>query len=364
MSKEPKREGGSSGGEDPKAGMPKWLKWVGAVSAVLSLVFGIQQLTSRITAARERRHQVNESLNVAAMQQKLGKYDAAWASVEQASQLDRESAAVRSAEESVAMEWLENIYGIEGKQSGAEIVNKLAAVLDRGAVSASGVRKADILAHLGWAEMLRTGGGADGREPEKYYKPAVELDAKNVYAHAMWGLLLIRYGAHVREAQEHFSAALSSGREREFVRRYQLGALRGLQSDECEMELLRTVNEMRKSGETIDPATKSSVAFLYYATFNRRTGKFSDEILASVGPVEHLAIVRWLFPDATTDEEKKLTRDDYLAALQEAAGQRAEALATYLSMRPRVPKYLSEMRDRVEAGIKRLGGNGANPGTK
>ncbi len=63
---------------------------------------------------------------------------------------------------------------------------------------------------------------------------------------------------------------------------------------------------------------------------------------------------RWLFDGLDFDESKSLLRTCYLAVLQEAAGQRDDALANYREVRARIRKQSGPLSDAAEAGIKRL----------
>ena len=90
---------------------------------------------------------------------------------------------------------------------------------------ARGPRKADLLAHLGWADFLRWREGQRQLDPADRYRQALAVDPSNVYAHAMLGHWLLWSSDSVVDANRHFDAALQSGRERPFVRRLQLAGL-------------------------------------------------------------------------------------------------------------------------------------------
>src|ERR1700689_653058 len=66
------------------------LKWVGAVSAVLSLGFGISQLVQIVATIRAQQHQVAELLRVGELQQATRDYSAAWASFVEAAKTAEE----------------------------------------------------------------------------------------------------------------------------------------------------------------------------------------------------------------------------------------------------------------------------------
>src|SRR5262245_28022122 len=156
---------------------------------------------------------------------------------------------VAQAQERLAMDWLDNIRVTEGKQTFTEIANTLQPVLARGAASSDNRRAANALAHLGWADFLRSREGAMGLDPPHYYRQAIERDPQNVYAHAMWGHDLLQRGGSVDEAKAHFAAAVATDEQRPYVRRIQIAALLWRDDPNLENELVRVANEMRTQGE-------------------------------------------------------------------------------------------------------------------
>src|SRR5207248_938152 len=151
-------------------------------------------------------------------------------------ELGKEQRQLREAQEDLAMVWLENIRISEG-QKFSDIVDKLVPIVTRGVESASGVRKADLLAYIGWAYFRKSRDDALKLDIDGKYREALRLDPDNPFAHAMWGHWLIVNGNHIAEAQQHFAAALKSGRERKFVRELHLAALQWVGADENHVEL-------------------------------------------------------------------------------------------------------------------------------
>jgi len=351
--------------QGPRNRLSRLLKWVGGVTAILSLIFAVHQALQLASDVREQRRHITELCRVGKVQQGAADYEGAWASFEGAlktaesggklakltGQLSRETITLREAQEDLAMEWVKNIARPEG-QTFSRIVDQLVAVLNRGASNATGARKADLLAHVGWANFLRWRDGNRQLNPEQQYRQALEIDSANPYAHAHWGhWMLWSRGTSLEEAKRHFSAALASGRARDYVRRIQLAALQNLGVD-GEGNFLGVINEMRKNNERIDPSARNRASAIY--TFSCRYGddRF-PRLLAAVPATEQLATFRALFYDEDFDKGRRQTLDACLATLTEAAGHREEALRLWVALRQH---YSSPGRGQsdADAAIKRL----------
>ncbi|MFL5494808.1 MAG: hypothetical protein ACJ8DC_10545 [Gemmatimonadales bacterium] len=331
------------------------LKWVGGTTAVLSLVFGLRQLAGLISDARERRHHVAELIATGRLQQDARDYESAWKSLGKAAELGASEPSVRTAQEDLAMAWLDNIRGDQGPTPFIAIVDMLGPVMSRGAVSAEGSRKADLLAHLGWADFLRWRDGQRGLDPAGRYRLALAADSQDVYAHAMLAHWMLWNGGAVEEANQHFARALRSGRERPYVRRLQLAALANRSDGPGEAEMIRVANDMRKSNDSMGPHDRDRMWDSYYTRFVASAGAASTEQVAAAPPAEQLATYRWVFANSGYVESKGFLYQYILARLQDAAGQDADALATYRSVRSTLPAHeVSRIRGRVDSAVGRL----------
>jgi hypothetical protein len=342
------------------------MKWIAGVTAVLSLVAGLYQITRLVGDARERERQLAELHRVAQAQQTAGDYERAWLTLEQAAvgaeagglfaklggQLGEGRRRVREAQENLAMAWLENIRLPQG-QTFSSVVDKLIPVLDRGIASASGARKADLLAHVGWAYFLKTRDGRSGLDPEQHYRQALEIDPANPYAHAYRGHWKVWTGTPPAAARREFAAAVASGRARQHVRAIQLAALTNSRSDESALELLRVVNEMRTNGEPFDPRIRREVYNVYFFAFSDEA--LLQKVLSVVPPAEQLATFMALFEGTESDAARRRMQQAFLAILQEAAGQPAEALRGWQAIRAELPPHTTgTLVTRANAAIKRL----------
>jgi hypothetical protein len=344
----------TSGGPASRPVIGTVLKLVGGVTAVLSLVFGLTQLVDMVSGHRQRDRQVKELLRTSGMEQQARDYSAAWNSLEEADRLTKGGHEVRTAQESLAMDWLENVRLSSDQQRFSDVVGKVTPVLDRAASTAQGVRKADLLAHLGWAEFLRSRDGVSAATPDHYYQQALKIDPQNAYAHAMLGHWILWNGGRVSEAREQFSFALAAGPRRDCVRALQLSGYENVHTGEARMELIRVVNDMRKNGEPVDPHTRSALWIVYDGDLDPQSAQ-RQQLLTALPPEEQLATFGWLFDTADFDSSRIWIREFYRAILQEAAGQRAQALQTLLSVRAKLPyTAVDRIRDEVQKGIVRL----------
>jgi hypothetical protein len=320
------------------------LKWIAAITAVLTLVLGLNQVVRVFAEVGERQRQLEELRAVAERQREVGDFPAAWASLERAlvaadqgsflaklsGRLDAPRLELRAAQEDLAMAWLRDVRVPEGKTF-ADVVDPLLAVVTRGSIDADGVREADLLAHLGWAYFLKSRDGSADIDPSRSYQQALAIDPDNPYAHAFWGHLIVWQRGPTDEADRHFAAALASGRERDFVRRLQLAALRNHAAPAIELSLLRAVDEMRRNGEAVDAGTSRYLFSIYFAAFN--SDEYLQRMLAALPPRQHLETIRALYFGEEFDQGRVPRRDALIALLQEQAGDREGALATWRTVR-------------------------------
>lgn len=193
------------------------LKWIAAVTAVLTLLIGSFQATRLVSDVNERKRSIAEALDVAGRQQAGGDYVSAWSTIEAGmksadeggqfaklfGQLSRERIHLRQAQEDLAMQWLRNLQVPAGRKFG-DIVDRLLPVLDRGAAATQGIARADRVAHIGWAYFLKLRDGPATLDPPAQYRLALEADPDNPFAHAFWGHWMIGSREPLADAMKHF----------------------------------------------------------------------------------------------------------------------------------------------------------------
>jgi len=336
------------------AASPKFWKWVGYTTALLSLIAGVRQTAKLITDRSEARHKIEALLASEQLQLRSQDYDHAWQTLDQASKIDAASAPLHAAQETLAMAWLENAQTSDN-QKFSSVTDKLDPILTRGVTeSKDPQRQADLLAHLGWSYFLRSRDGSAAPDPAASYADAVLRDANNPFANAMWGHWIFWNHGDAREAQRHFSSALSSGREREFVRRWQLTALLNFNSDAAAEDAVRALNSMRTQKEVLPP--ESLRRRIFTTTYGRLIpgGAESSRLINAVPPADHLLTFRWLFDTLPLQEFEQLRRDLEVCFLEEAAGQLDQARTGYETIRRKLAGRPNSVLTAAEAGAKRL----------
>lgn len=329
----------------PRDRLTHALKWVGAVTSVLSLIFALYQLTNLMAGVRERQRRVAELLNVETSQRAAGDFARAWATLQDAAKLADEGGklatimgrlddvrqGVRLRQEDAAMAWLRDSRPGPGRAF-SDIVNPVLPVLERGLLAATGERKADLLAHLGWAEFLRFRDDGVIRNPDMRYREAVQLDAKNPYAHANLGHWILWRNGTLDAARHEFSTALESGRAHAYVRRMQIFALLNRTRDDADAEILRVVNDMRKNKEPVDDRARARM-FSICASVVGGDEAAAQTLRTALAPAEQLETFHALFYEQDFEPAKRPTREVCLAMLQEAAGRPEDALRTLQAVR-------------------------------
>ena len=334
----------------------KILKWVGYTTAILSLAGAIGGIIKVVTHRAETPLKTDKALSVAAVAAHGKDYASAWQTLDDAAKLDENSTKLRIAREDLAMTWLDDSIHADSDEKFSGITAKLKPVLAQGVASNKpGPRQADLLAHIGWCYFLESRDGIFGPDPPGQYAKAIEVDANNPYAQAMWGHWLLWDRTDLDEAEKHFSAGLASKREGDYVRRMLLDALMGHSNERFDEEVVRVANDMRKEQRTIDSSRADHIFGIYFFAINPRD-PVPTKFVNAVPPAEHLATFHWLFDKADLSDDKKPELNYFLAVLNEAAGQRDEALELYRSLQPKPEEKAKGAITwpGVEAGIKRL----------
>jgi len=326
----------------------KWLGVGAAALSVVSAVYGTLQYHAEKNARAERS---TELLATSQIQQKARDYPAAWSSLKDAvAEIDKEGVLVRAlgglsaeqtrvhiAQEDLAMQWVRDGGSRAERGHLAEISDAVLPVLSSGASHAQEVRKADLLAHIGWAYWLKALDGAEGVKELQFYKEAIALDPRNPYANTFWAMPVIDQNnakeAGVAQAKKLYDAALASSRAtgelRQWIRTREFASVRTYTSYKTAMPFFwQVVGEMQKAGEPIDERWLSEVQDQYLANEISMTS-FTDHLNAALTylplPV-HIDLLQQLLK-TQEDKERQGELQIVLALALEKAGKPQEALS-------------------------------------
>ena len=232
---------------------------------------------------------------------------------------------VRTAREDCGMRWLREARVAGDKQTFGELVAPIQPVLAQGMAAARGERRADLAAHLGWADFLRSRDGVAGGDPPALYKAALADDAGNVYAHSMWAHWMVWHGARLEApVREHFDAAAKSTRDRPWLRRMQFAVamLRG----ELNGYTLEVLNQMRAAGEQPDTTQRDLVWRRLIDGGLPASEPEREVLLGFLSPADALATFEWLYPSEQVVADRQPLHRFALALLRARAGRQDEAL--------------------------------------
>jgi hypothetical protein len=268
----------------------KFLKGVLWACAAIILIIGAYRGIKFYIKWQEENKKVKSLVITARVLNGTGDYEGAWKSLEKAYAIRPSSEEVQAERANTAMLWLRNIHlGIlQGENKISGITDRLLPALVERAAAAQGREKADVLAHIGWANYLKFRDGKRNIKVEENFREALKADSDNVYANAMLGFWTLYPGGgsgNVAEAKKYFARANADGREGKFLRKLTLWAYRNGNTElQYEPEIISMVNEMRTQRDTITLVERMQIVNDTYYSDEETL----DSIFTRLTPQEHL----------------------------------------------------------------------------
>jgi hypothetical protein len=298
----------------------------------------------------------------ASAQRRRNQYVEALATLARARELAPASATVREAQEDVAMEWIRNVRVENGKSTFGEAIKPALTVVDAALPSATGRRRADLLAHSGWATFLLLRDGDQRLNPGDLYREALSIDPGNPFANAMlahW--LLFQDDDAVAAATPLFDTAVKAGRAIDAVRTLQWAAYGNADSNpKAIAERIRLANAMRLGGEHLTERQAQALWSPYFfATLPSRDDR-RRVLLGALPPDDHISTLNWAFAEYAADDESRLRTIRYYVALLHAEAGRQEQAANELRALEREmasSRISGSLRDAVHAALGRISGS-------
>jgi tetratricopeptide (TPR) repeat protein len=310
------------------------------------------------TANPEDLRGAEELVATAQAQRRRNQYNEALATLARARDLAPSSDTAREAQEDIAMEWIRNVRIENEKTSFGDAIKPALAVVDAALPAAKGPRRADLLAHQGWATFLLWRDGDQQLNPGETYREALSIDPGNPYANAMlahWSLY--QDSDDVAAAVKLFDTAVRSGRALDAVRSLQWSAYGNADNPAAEVQRVRLVDEMRRAGERLSMRQAQDLWGAYYFATPVSHEKERDTLLAALAPDDYIKTLHWAFDEYAGKEVFRLRTIRFFAALLDArAGRREHAVSELQALNKEMDQdgMNGSIKQSVEAALKQL----------
>lgn len=300
----------------------------------------------------------------AGAQRRRDQYADALATLARAREAAPASPEVQQLQEDVAMEWILEARVEAGTETFGEAIRPAVAVIDASLAQAEGTRRADLLAHSGWAAFLMWRDGNRRLDPAEWYREALTIDPVNPYANAMLAHWQIFRGDDITGATRLFAAALQAKRAIDAVRTLQWAAYGNSSSPAADVELVRLADSTRRAGVPITVGQAQRLWRPYYFAVPVSRTRERDVLLDSLPADDHIATIDWAFTDYTAgDESRRRTTRFYGALLHGKAGRQERAAAELRALQRELEPHPGPLQDAVAAAIGRLP-SGSAPGNR
>ncbi len=307
------------------------------------------------TQDAERNLRAEALLIEASLQRRRGQLLEALATLTRARAAAPASPAVRDAQEDAAMDWIRNVRVEDGKSSFTEAIKPAMTVVDAAIPGAAGTRRADLLAHSGWATFLMWRDGNRQLDPAEWYREALSIDAANPYANAMLAHWLLFRDDDVAKAATLFATALESGRARDAVRRLQWAGYGNSNAEEATAERIRLADAMRREGEKLTTEQAGRLWSAYFFALPPQRERARQTLFTALPPDDHVATLAWAFDDyVASDPSRQQIRRYWSAVLTARAGRTRQAATALLGLEAELAKSPGSLRDAVQTTLKRL----------
>jgi len=351
---------------DPKPSVKRawslFAAWIGGITAVIGFIGTVTGAFDKINERLHHDSSLDAKIAVAKQQAGQGEYSAALQTYATILQTDSGYKPAQQAQLATTEEWLRNFHVSEANSKDAKTVaaaylDQIFPVLDTALTHVQGSAAADIEAHLGWAHWMNR--YIAMREfdstAEQDMRNALTLDPNNVHAHAMLGNWLLVNHRSLAEALQHFSAAEATGKERPFVRRYELGALDSDEEPGARAAVMKIANTMRQNNEPLDVERKfNTLNFCCNPSVSFHTDMV--ESFSAVSPSDAMQTYIWLDEDAQGYPQAQALKREFIQAfITELSGDRNVALQQLRNLRPKVQfANGTTLDEKVDEEIKRL----------
>jgi hypothetical protein len=283
-------------------------------------------------------------------------YEAAWAANASARQLSPTDAPAAAQQLRIAMKWLEDVRvnSASGPQTFTAVVDPLKAVLIERLAETRGAARADLQAHIGWANFLRSRDGLPDTDIAEEFDAAIASDPANLYGHVMRGFWILWQDQPIDAARADFVVAMHSGTDPAFSDRLIMASLTNIKTDEFMAGAIEYANTIRRAGRDIDDHTKRSLIWYYSNCLH--DNQLLARIAGTLPAGEQTLFLDWLRTAGKSPGDQRAA--SYFAAYFAARdGQKTDAIQRYTNLIETIPD--SERKDNEiyrlsQEALKRL----------
>ena len=324
-----------------------FVKWIGGVTAVISLIIGVKQISGIVKDWKERDDAIRQIIVASNLLVETRDYPLAWKIAKRATTISPGSQKAFNQQVDIAMAWLRDIWRHKNKKTYSEIIDPLILTLSQGAGDDNPNRAARVLAHIGWANSLRSRDEKGHYEVEPYLLKALEYNPEDTYANVFRGYWLLNQNnknkddqTKLSDAMAHFAKALNTGEDSHFVNKWYMYALSESKVLGADVEAFKIANQWRKQKQV--PVEKSDrqgvlgVLHWKFYSLNHRLpeGSFPSRLVKKLSFQNIRDTYLWLLREGRSDPRvsQKLRPIMNLGIIAEAAGELKIAYDHYVEL--------------------------------
>jgi tetratricopeptide (TPR) repeat protein len=325
---------------------------------VIGLIAGVSGLVGPLKGWWKQGRQSHALFATAQRQEQLGEYSAAIDTLDAILKVNPGDKQALHTRLDVAMEWIDNMrtprHDLDAVAPQARVIfDRLTPVLEGGLGTAKDYRAADVVAHLGWLNLLKWRIVGQSGIIESHLRTALQMEPENVFANAMFGEWVLLTHGNLEEAKSHFANALKSGKAKTFVRGCQLEGMIYNDDPGVRTELIRLANQMRKDNDSISDGDKGRIHSYFSTTIG--TDAELREVLSAAPSDEVWATYEWVSPPiAEASDFDKMERRFIQASIDEVSGKWEEAPQIYRNLQKEMKDPNVRIAQRVRDAVKRL----------
>ncbi|HEY4264789.1 MAG TPA: hypothetical protein VGM72_05685 [Micropepsaceae bacterium] len=337
----------------------RWAKSITAVVAVLGVVSATigyinngANFFSHVTEYFQGQSEVRTLTQTADERLAHKDYEAAWTANAKARQIAPRNAEASAQQARVAMRWLEDVHtgSANGPRTFSSIVDPLKAALIEHLPGTEDAEKADLEAHIGWANFLRSRDGNPETDITEEFNAAIADDSANMYGHVMRGFWILWKGGPVDKARPDLDVALASFSDPAFSDSMIMAGLTNNTSSPFIAGAIEYADKIRVAGRNIDDHTKGTL--LWYYSVSLHDTELMARISMTLPADKQIVFLDWLKQGDISDNYKRGVA--YLTAhFTEAQGKKDEALGLYKDLVGPKPDA-NEITGLAQAGVARL----------